>query len=70
MGKCRKCGCKDFSWNIVSAGQKLMSGFTGSYSKGGVTANYQTMPAQDNKSTQVAYNNCMCGHHKNYHSDD
>jgi hypothetical protein len=25
------------------------------------------MPYQDNKSDQVAYRNCTCGHHWNYH---
>ncbi len=26
MGACKKCGCKSFVWNPVSAGQKLGSG--------------------------------------------
>ena len=66
MGKCSKCGCKSFFWNPVSAAQKLMSGSSANYNDGKVS--YQTMPAQDNKSDQVAYKNCTCGHHYNYHS--
>jgi hypothetical protein len=27
----------------------------------------QGMPYQDNKSDQVAFRNCLCGHHYNYH---
>ena len=68
MGKCKKCGCTGFFWNAVSAGQKIFSGSTAQYSNKGATINYQTMPAQDNKSDQVAYRNCTCGHHYNYHS--
>lgn len=68
MGKCKKCGCTGFFWNPVSAAQKLASGTTASYSNNGATVNYQTMPNQDNKSDQVAYKNCTCGHHYNYHS--
>lgn len=68
MGKCKKCGCTGFFWNPVSAVQKLASGTTGTYSSDGNTVNYQTMASQDNKSDQVAYKNCTCGHHYNYHS--
>jgi hypothetical protein len=64
MGKCSKCGCSDFKWNAVSAAQKAVSGISGNV-KG---VNFQTMPYQDNKSDQVAYKNCQCGHHYNYHS--
>jgi hypothetical protein len=31
------------------------------------TLEAQGMPYQDNKSDQVAYRNCTCGHHWNYH---
>ena len=68
MGKCSKCGCTGFFWNPVSAAQKFMSGSTGNYNDGKVSGSYQTMPSQDNKSDQVAYKNCTCGHHYNYHS--
>jgi hypothetical protein len=72
MGKCSKCGCSGFKWNPVSAAQKAASGISGSIKGGikgvGVGVDFQTMPYQDNKSDQVAYNNCTCGHHKNYHS--
>ena len=72
---CRKCGCKGFFWNPVSAGQKLFSGSKGEVKgevktgKGNVSATVSTqgMPYQDNKSDQVAYRNCLCGHHYNYH---
>lgn len=63
MGPCRKCGCQSFRYNFVSATQKLFSGF--SFSFGGVSGS--TIPVQDNKSDQVAYRNCLCGHHFNYH---
>ena len=65
MSECRKCGCKEFKWNPVSAVQKLTSGMK--YEKDGFSA--QGLPQQDNKSDQVAYRNCMCGHHRNYHAD-
>ena len=68
---CRKCGCKKYSWNPVSAAQKFFSGSTTEVKveKGPVTVTHSTqgMPYQDNKSDQVAYRNCTCGHHKNYH---
>jgi len=64
MGKCAKCGCSGFFWNPVSAAQKAVSGTSGNV-KG---VQFQGMPYQDNKSDQVAYMNCTCGHHKNYHS--
>lgn len=63
MGKCRKCGCKDFSQNYFSAVQKAVSGLSFDYK----FLKWGTLPAQDNKSDQVAYRNCYCGHHKNYH---
>ena len=72
---CSKCACKKFVWNPVSAGQKLFSGSkvevkgevkTGNGNVSG-TVSTQGMPYQDNKSDQVAYRNCLCGHHKNYH---
>ena len=72
---CRKCGCKKYQWNPVSAAQKLFSGskieVKGEVKTGqvNVSGNFSTqgMPYQDNKSDQVAYRNCTCGHHKNYH---
>ena len=73
---CSKCGCKGFFWNPVSAAQKFTSGSkveikgevkTGKGSVGG-SISTQAMPKQDNKSDQVAYRNCLCGHHYNYHS--
>ena len=73
---CSKCACKKFAWNPVSAVQKLTSGMKGEVKadvntgkvnvSGNVSA--QGMPYQDNKSDQVAYRNCLCGHHYNYHS--
>lgn len=65
MSECRKCGCKKFKWNPVSAAQKLFSG--SKYEKDGITV--QGLPLQDNKSDQVAYKNCTCGHHRNFHAD-
>jgi hypothetical protein len=68
---CRKCGCTWFCPNPVSAIQKLYSGseatlgYNGPAGKVGVTI--PGMPGQDNKSDQVAYRNCTCGHHWNYH---
>jgi len=71
MGKCKKCGCKSFFWNPVSAAQKLFSGSetTVGYKgpQGQVESTFKGMPSQDNKSDQVAYKNCSCGHHYNYH---
>lgn len=72
---CSKCACKKFFINPVSAAQKFFSG-TKAEVKGevktdkgniGGTINIQGMPYQDNKSDQVAYRNCLCGHHYNYH---
>lgn len=65
---CSKCGCKSFSWNPVSAGQKLLSGINVNLNFGVVSGSLSTMSSQDNTSKQVAYKNCTCGHHYNYHS--
>ena len=69
MGKCRKCGCTSFFWNPMSFGQKMMSGSNWDVSSPdqSVKGNVQFMKGQDNKSDQVAYRNCTCGHHYNYH---
>ena len=72
MGKCSRCGCNGFKWNFVSAIQKGVSGFNASgymnYNGVQLQGQISTMPLQDNKSDLVAYNNCKCGHHANYHS--
>lgn len=71
MGKCKKCGCKGYFWNPVSAAQKGLSGFSLSFEFknkklwGGGSPGF--MAYQDNKSDQVGYRNCTCGHHYNYH---
>ena len=71
MGKCKKCGCTSFFWNPASAAQKLLSGsehqvkYKGPEVEFGST--FKGMSSQDNKSDQVAYRNCSCGHHYNYH---
>ena len=72
---CSKCACKKFVWNPVSAAQKLTSGMKGEVkvdvkteivnASGNVSG--QGMSYQDNKSDQVAFRNCLCGHHYNYH---
>lgn len=71
MGKCKKCGCTGFFWNVVSAGQKWYSGTSSSvnlsYKGVGIQGSVKGMSPQDNKSDQVAYRNCTCGHHYNYH---
>lgn len=71
MPGCRKCGCQEFRWNPVSAGQKLFSGGSVSGTAGtpnaSVSGTLQGQPVIDNKSDQAAYRNCMCGHHANYH---
>jgi hypothetical protein len=69
---CRKCGCKMFIWNPVSAYQKSTWGTTTDVSEDlqegvHVDSHTETPPPQDNKSDQVAYRNCLCGHHYNYH---
>lgn len=69
---CRKCGCKSFFWNPVSAFQKGVSGSSLSATVPGprgssISAAAGTLPTQDNRSSQTAYRNCMCGHHQNYH---
>ena len=68
---CRKCGCKKYEHNLVSAAQKFFSGSSTEVkvAEGPVSVTHKTqgMPYQDNKSDQVAYRNCKCGHHKNYH---
>ena len=68
---CRKCGCKEYKHNLVSAAQKFFSGSSAEVKVdngvSSVTYKAQGMPYQDNKSDQVAYRNCKCGHHKNYH---
>ena len=72
---CSKCGWKKFFYNPVSAVQKALSGFkveikgeikNDKGSIGGTISN-PGMPYQDNKSDQVAYRNCLCGHHYNFH---
>ena len=63
MVPCRKCGCKEYSWNFVSSVQKFVSG--GKFSGYGIS--YQAQEIMDNTSDQAAYRNCLCGHHKNYH---
>ena len=70
--QCTKCGCNSFFWNPVSCAQKGTSGLEISADipcKGGtsIKAGYKAMPLQDNKSDQVAFRNCLCGHHYNYH---
>lgn len=52
----------------------LKSYFSGSEHKieykgsaGQIASSFKAMPYQDNKSDQVAYKNCSCGHHYNYH---
>ena len=73
---CTKCACKKFFWNPVSAAQKLGSGFKGSANVDvktekanvGINVSKEGMPYQDNKSDQVAYRNCLCGHHYNFHT--
>ena len=68
---CSKCACKKFIWNPVSADQKFISGskLEVKAEKGGISGTLKTegLPKQDNKSDQVAYRNCLCGHHYNYH---
>ena len=68
---CSKCACKKFIWNPVSAAQKFISGskLEVKAEKGGINGTLKTegLPKQDNKSDQVAYRNCLCGHHYNYH---
>ena len=75
---CTKCACTKFVWNPVSAAQKLFSGTKTDIEVGvknekynanaNVKVSNQGMPYQDNKSDQVAFRNCTCGHHKNFHT--
>ncbi len=65
---CRKCGCTWFCPNPVSSAQKFISGMEANIGvKGKIGVSAQGMSYQDNKSDQVAYRNCTCGHHWNYH---
>jgi hypothetical protein len=71
-GKCHKCACTEYRWNLVSSAQKLFSGSNASVSADGKILSGQAsisgLPLQDNKSDQTAYRNCLCGHHINYHA--
>ena len=67
-GGCRMCGCSKYKWNPVSAVQKAFSGTTADVNVAGSSLHAEGMSYQDNTSKQVAYRNCMCGHHENYHS--
>jgi hypothetical protein len=71
-GKCRKCACAQYRWNPVSSVQKFFSGSNITVSAGkngvGAQASMNGLPLQDNRSSQTAYRNCLCGHHQNYHA--
>ena len=62
-GKCRKCGCTqydcDFWQGCANAFQKTVDVLSTGVGK---ALGHNPQPNQN-----VAYRNCSCGHHENYH---